>query len=526
MSKTILKRLGMNASPNIAREALRDDVDASTINNGLILRLAEQAHEANRVLCIANGDTSQSAWTDASKEVRASAIKGVLRILQDDSMTPEASHVSWMDNKIANGWKLGEAKDEAAKTHPCLVPYTELPQHEQLKDNLFVVIVEAGLGIAVKENEERSRYGEPETESMSEEVENIAAECFTLMRSIETLEAVAGVLETAPAEEINETNAALLGVVVNGVVGKDEGERMMPSAESFSLGSKRVLAAYAREGIVDKIKDGAKKIIEKIIELIQKFWEWLTLNQKSIKFKLLCFKNSKTGFGKAELKMQSSWHRLTTNGTITEKGTNSIATQLSVLCGQASDFVGYGFATGDKNDIFMAKPGAMGTIMGHSFKGHEYDKSTGTITLYAGINNRNLTIVHNKDYLTDPGSLTSSAFEVKLQRSDNVIEYAELFTLDVDGYHSVCDSALELLAASEAGFSEIKKLQGVMKKLISNGAINEDNQQQSQAAILKSYNRAFLAFIDGIYTEAVRHGNAVVSLCAAYSKVAKREQNT
>jgi hypothetical protein len=43
----------------------------------------------------------------------------------------------------ADGWRYGEAKDEGAKTHPCPVPFAELPEDQQRKDALFVAIVQA-----------------------------------------------------------------------------------------------------------------------------------------------------------------------------------------------------------------------------------------------------------------------------------------------------------------------------------------------------------------------------------------------
>ena len=33
-------------------------------------------------------------------------------------------------------------KDEGAKTHPCLVPFAELPEGQQLKDALLVAIIQ------------------------------------------------------------------------------------------------------------------------------------------------------------------------------------------------------------------------------------------------------------------------------------------------------------------------------------------------------------------------------------------------
>jgi hypothetical protein len=46
----------------------------------------------------------------------------------------EREHVRWMEAKLSAGWKHGPKKDSAARTHPCLVPYAELPQSEKEKD--------------------------------------------------------------------------------------------------------------------------------------------------------------------------------------------------------------------------------------------------------------------------------------------------------------------------------------------------------------------------------------------------------
>lgn len=46
----------------------------------------------------------------------------------------------------AHGWRRGAAKDPAAKTHPCLIPYADLPGCERVKDAVFAAIVRAMSG--------------------------------------------------------------------------------------------------------------------------------------------------------------------------------------------------------------------------------------------------------------------------------------------------------------------------------------------------------------------------------------------
>lgn len=48
------------------------------------------------------------------------------------------SHENWTRDKLRDGWTYGEVKDADAKTHPCLVPYEDLPEAQRLKDRVVV----------------------------------------------------------------------------------------------------------------------------------------------------------------------------------------------------------------------------------------------------------------------------------------------------------------------------------------------------------------------------------------------------
>ncbi len=50
-------------------------------------------------------------------------------------------HERWMAEKRKNGWRHGPKKDGNAKTHPCLVPYDQLPPDEQEKDRSAVRLI-------------------------------------------------------------------------------------------------------------------------------------------------------------------------------------------------------------------------------------------------------------------------------------------------------------------------------------------------------------------------------------------------
>ncbi len=106
-------------------------------------RIAQVCHEANYAYCRTIGDFSQKPWADAPEWQRASAVKGVKFHLDNPGALPSASHESWLAEKEREGWVYGEEKDEVLKTHPCIVPFKELPREQQLKDVLFIAVVNA-----------------------------------------------------------------------------------------------------------------------------------------------------------------------------------------------------------------------------------------------------------------------------------------------------------------------------------------------------------------------------------------------
>lgn len=102
---------------------------------------AQAAHEANRAYCRAIGDDSQPPWDEAPEWQRASAISGVRGALAGN--TPEQSHASWLEMKLADGWTFGTTKNVERKEHPCMVPYASLPPAQKVKDALYLAVVKA-----------------------------------------------------------------------------------------------------------------------------------------------------------------------------------------------------------------------------------------------------------------------------------------------------------------------------------------------------------------------------------------------
>jgi hypothetical protein len=110
---------------------------------GRIAAIARACHEVNRAYCESQGDLSQPAWQDAPDWQRQSAVNGVIYALGHPNPKPADSHESWLAEKRRDGWRYGEVKDPEAKTHPCFVPYDELPASQKAKDYIFLAVARA-----------------------------------------------------------------------------------------------------------------------------------------------------------------------------------------------------------------------------------------------------------------------------------------------------------------------------------------------------------------------------------------------
>ena len=114
-----------------------------------IVQIAQLAHEANAAYCRSLGDYSQPTWAKAPEWQQKSAINGVLFHLETPLAVASSSHENWFREKEADGWHYGPDKDPVRKTHPCMVPFNELPIEQQIKDHIFRSVVHACLNVGL-----------------------------------------------------------------------------------------------------------------------------------------------------------------------------------------------------------------------------------------------------------------------------------------------------------------------------------------------------------------------------------------
>jgi len=121
---------------------LTQPYNAETIDSVKIARMAQLAHEVNRIYCSLIDDTSHVAWYIAPEWQRESAIAGVTYLLHAETRSPGLCHARWLEDKRANGWTYGACKDYLKREHPCMQPFADLPIKQRVKDHLFVRVVD------------------------------------------------------------------------------------------------------------------------------------------------------------------------------------------------------------------------------------------------------------------------------------------------------------------------------------------------------------------------------------------------
>lgn len=120
-------------------------------------QIAELCYEVNRAICLAADEKStgisapQKPWATADSYQRTAVRTGVGNQLNDPVSMPEDSHNRWIKHMEAEGWTYGERKDSEKRTHPCLVPFSELPLEQRVKDYVFLAIVDT-CGLLVSKN--------------------------------------------------------------------------------------------------------------------------------------------------------------------------------------------------------------------------------------------------------------------------------------------------------------------------------------------------------------------------------------
>lgn len=105
--------------------------------------IARTVHEALRGWAAAHGQHDIPGWDEAEDWMHASTRESVLHALENGGADGRSQHDQWLAQKTRDGWRHGPVKDTAAKTHPLMIPYDELPEWERRKDALINALARA-----------------------------------------------------------------------------------------------------------------------------------------------------------------------------------------------------------------------------------------------------------------------------------------------------------------------------------------------------------------------------------------------
>lgn len=110
----------------------------------LVERRAVFVYEAARLAAVAaKAPIIPVAWNEREEDFRHQFLAVIERQCGPQrSNSPEELHGSWMQAYLSNGWVYGVEYDREKRTHPDLVPYSQLGQLERDKDAVFVALCE------------------------------------------------------------------------------------------------------------------------------------------------------------------------------------------------------------------------------------------------------------------------------------------------------------------------------------------------------------------------------------------------
>lgn len=115
---------------------------AINVDFDLVERRALFVYEACRLEAIAaRRPIVPESFVERDAKFKEQFLRTIERVCADGyETTPEAEHESWMQAYAAMGWRYGVVRDLAAKTHPDMVPFEQLPPAEREKDAVFLAV--------------------------------------------------------------------------------------------------------------------------------------------------------------------------------------------------------------------------------------------------------------------------------------------------------------------------------------------------------------------------------------------------
>jgi hypothetical protein len=123
---------------------MSDPVDKLVVSDKKLRLIAEVAHNISEAYKAAIGEDLRGSFANQPEQYKFSVTVGVVNhLMNPKGVSSEESHNLWMTHKLKDGWRYGSKIDDQEKTHPNLLPYSQLPESQRVKDYLFLAVVES-----------------------------------------------------------------------------------------------------------------------------------------------------------------------------------------------------------------------------------------------------------------------------------------------------------------------------------------------------------------------------------------------
>lgn len=340
------------------------------------------------------------------------------------------------------------------------------------------------------------------------------------IQTVATLESLNTIIDNSPEDQINETTAAIVDAVIQDINGRYEmAKETRLAVESYKARGAKAYRQIAKEDISSKLagfKKGIETIIEKIIELIQKFWQWLTMNHKRVKASLVEAASAVKGAdGEQAIAFQTNFRALLTGEKLTTEGIDETANAIHDLCEASQNFITTSFGVAGKHAY------AHNRIVDEVKKSFsDYVTSNANEYLfYSNIGGRKFMLALNPELKDSAPEISQQVFETSLVAVEERNESPEEITLVKAEVVKMLQAATAVVDISEKEFDKINRIQAALRrnKQIGTG----DDGITMPVNVVAAYNKCIVHFIDGVFTQALRHGNAVAALAKAYAKQGK-----
>lgn len=341
---------------------------------------------------------------------------------------------------------------------------------------------------------------------ISDELAQAVGASNDVSKALVTLEAIAAAIEAAP--ELSTMEAR----VVNAAIERFNAQYELPCT-SLGLESAANPRQAALEDIASKVESFKKvvgAIIDKIIELIGKFWEWLTLNGKSLKERLKKLETSlKSQTKDVELPVTGAFKALSNEDGLSATTATDVGATLYDLIPRVAIFLG---KTAGRLSHLNSEQEVLKAIASDL---KDLSNKDGSFTFYENMGGRSLKMAVNPELTGSRGSLKKIPYETKIFPAENPKALPDTIKLTAAQALELVQGALAIIELCEKHIASVQSLARKMK-----GDVVRIGNTLHGRWTANAFAGAVSVFIDGVFTQSLRYGAGIAALGNAYMKQA------